>query len=139
MKKYKSRIGWGILIPILVVYISILTFVLFQEDSLVKYLISGFLILTLAFILFMFFRTDYTITDDRKLLIRNGVIRFPLINITSIDSIEKTTSLESSPAPSIQGRIRLKYRKLESVIISPLKTEEFIEDLLKINPEIKLS
>ena len=58
------------------------------------------------------------------------------IEIEKITAISKTNSLLSSPAASITGRIELNYGKYSSIIISPKNKMAFIEDLIKINPNI---
>lgn len=59
------------------------------------------------------------------------------IDINQIKSIEKSNSILSSPAAS-RKRISIKYGKYDDILVSPKNQEDFIQELLKINPDIKL-
>ena len=59
------------------------------------------------------------------------------IEINTIRKITETYNPLSSPAASID-RIEIFYNKFDSVLISPKKKQEFIEDVLKINPNIEV-
>lgn len=59
------------------------------------------------------------------------------IEINTIRKITETYNPLSSPAASID-RIEIFYNKFDSVLISPKKKKEFIEDILKINPNIEV-
>ena len=59
------------------------------------------------------------------------------IEIKTIRKITETYNPLSSPAASID-RIEIFYNKFDSVLISPKKKKEFIEDILKINPNIEV-
>lgn len=57
------------------------------------------------------------------------------IDILSIKRIYKTNNPLSSPALSL-GRIAVVYNKYDEVLISPKLKKEFVDELLKINPNI---
>ena len=57
------------------------------------------------------------------------------VEIQSIKRIYKTRNPLSSPALSLD-RIAIVYNKYDEVLISPKDKKEFIEELLKINPDI---
>ncbi len=65
--------------------------------------------------------------------------------IDKISSIRPTKSILSSPAVSLSHRIAIKFadkKVLKSampLIISPVRQQEFIDQLLAINPNIQLS
>ena len=94
----------------------------------------GLLTLLFAFILHMFFKTRYII-DANKLKIKCGFIPYKPIDIATIKEVARTKSIISSPAPSFD-RIVIKYGKYDEIIISPKDKQNFVKDLLKINPEI---
>lgn len=57
------------------------------------------------------------------------------VEINSIKRIYKTRNPLSSPALSLD-RIAIVYNKYDEVLISPKNKQGFIEELLKINPDI---
>ena len=59
------------------------------------------------------------------------------IEILKIRKIEKTNSILSSPALSLD-RIAIFYNKYDEVYISPKDRDNFIKDLLEINPTIEI-
>jgi len=59
------------------------------------------------------------------------------IPISSINTIKETDNIISSPAASLD-RLEIFYGKYDSIIISPMDKNEFIQDLLKINPNIEV-
>ncbi|HRW69494.1 PH domain-containing protein, partial [Lentimicrobium sp.] len=58
-------------------------------------------------------------------------------DLMSLQSIRPTSNPLSSPALSLK-RLELRFRNRETIMISPVKQEEFIELLKSINPEIEL-
>jgi hypothetical protein len=94
-----------------------------------------FLSLVFAFIAHLFYKTIYTI-DNNKLIIKCGFFSYKPIDIDQIKEISKTKSLLSSPAPSFD-RIEIKYGRFSGIIISPKDKFHFAQDLTKINPRIK--
>ena len=95
----------------------------------------GLLTLIFAFILHLFFNTQYTI-DNKKLKIKCGIFSYDPIDIEKIKEISKTNSIRSSPAPSFD-RIEIKYGKYKEIIISPKDKKSFVNDLKKVNSNIK--
>jgi hypothetical protein len=59
------------------------------------------------------------------------------IDISKIRKIEKTSSILSSPALSLD-RIAVRYNKFDEVYISPKEKQNFLNDLLQINPNIEV-
>jgi hypothetical protein len=97
--------------------------------------VIGFLLLVFAFILHLFFKTQYTI-DNHKLNIKCGFFSYKPIEIDKIKEISKTRNIISSPAPSFD-RIEIKYGEFDEIIISPKNKFDFAEYLTKLNPNIK--
>ena len=103
------------------------------EGILIKdYLMFGvsFGILSLVFILFKSIK--YKI-DGETLKIFMGA----KIDIKTIKKIYSTNNPLSSPALSLD-RIAVVYNKFDEVLISPKEREAFIQELLKINPNIEV-
>ncbi|WKK77955.1 PH domain-containing protein [Marivirga salinae] len=135
-KKYPSKVSYGLLIFIFVIFFAPFIFDLidngFEQNILVKMV---FPIILYGFILYLFFSTAYTI-DDGLLKIKFGFFSFRSIDINEITEISKTDNILSSPAPSFD-RIEIKYGKFGSVIISPRNKISFTKDLVQLNPKIK--
>jgi hypothetical protein len=130
MKNIPVKIGWELVIPILLI-IAVSNFSAIKSESW-KALIAPVLIL--GFVLIVIFGIRYRI-DSQKLYIQNSIFGTTKININDISRIEKTWNPLSSPAPSIFGRVQIYYTN-GSIIISPKNYEEFKNELLKINPNI---
>jgi hypothetical protein len=107
--------------------------------------VLGMITFLLLFIVInILLNTNYTI-NDFKLQVKNGLLFNEIIDIQAISKISKSNSWEKAPALSMD-RLEIKYNEkpavrynfYDSVIISPENKEEFIEDLLKINPNIQI-
>ncbi|MFT6443223.1 MAG: hypothetical protein ACJASM_002782 [Salibacteraceae bacterium] len=136
MKEYKSKVGYGILIPIVLLHIGILLLPILT-GQLVRPIIgmTVVLFLSLSFILHVFYNTTYYINEKNQLLIKYGFIYNSTVEIADIKSIERTRNPISSPAASMD-RIELKYGKWNTVIISPKDKKELLNAFLAINPKI---
>ena len=132
---YKSKVSYGLLLVIFLVFYGPFVPDLINKELNSKMLMTiGLLTLLFAFILHMFFKTRYII-DENKLKIKCGFIPYKPIDIATIKEIARTKSIISSPAPSFD-RIVIKYGKYDEIIISPKDKQNFVKDLLKINPKI---
>lgn len=98
-------------------------------------------LMMLAFVLVTFFSIYYRI-DGNNLVMYTFFIptTYP---IDKIKEIKPTKSVPSSPATSLTHRLAITFtdRKILKssipLIISPVRQEEFIIQLLSVNPEIK--
>jgi hypothetical protein len=133
LKTYNSKISYALLLGILGMFITIILVEISNQTS--NFTATAILIFTYIFILHLFYTTKYII-DDGILKIRSGFIHKLDIEIQSIKSISKTNSIMSSPAASFD-RIEIKFGKFDSVLISPKDKIAFINNLVKINPNIK--
>ena len=125
MKIYKSKVDWWLVLLIVGVFgYPIIDGILTQQ-----YLLS--LVFTLILILFYFLSKmiKYEINEG------NLIIWKTKIDIKTIRKVYRTYNPLSSPALSLD-RIAIVYNKYDEVLISPKEREAFIEDLLKINPDI---
>lgn len=135
MKKYRTEVSWKIIGPILAIF-SLTIFFISQSGANtneVLILVAAALVLALYLVLGIW----YEISDDSILKVRAGVFYNIKVPIEHIHTIEKTNSILSAPASSLD-RIELKYNKYDSVIISPRHRDLFIQELLKINPNIQV-
>jgi hypothetical protein len=135
-KKYSSKISYGLLIFVFVVFFSplILNFIKSGMNT-DMILISLLLIIIFGFVAHMFFKTEYAI-EENKLHVKSGFFTYKPIAIIDIKEISKSYNIISSPAASFD-RIEIKYGKFEEIIISPKDTFEFAAYLTKIKPKIK--
>lgn len=127
MKIYKSKIDWWLIILILVVF----------GYPIVDGILSKEYVLSLVFglILIIFFFLSKTI--QYKIDGENLVIWKTKIDIKTIRKIYRTNNPLSSPAMSLD-RIAIVYNKFDEVLLSPKERDEFINELLKINPNIEV-
>lgn len=132
MKKYPSKIDtWFIWLMVASLGIPLVLSV-WEKDW------WALLILVIAtlFVGNMFLSTHYTIKGE-NLIIKSGIFINKTIKITDIYKVEKTNSILSSPALSLD-RIEIFYGNQNSMMISPKQKEEFIAELLKDNPSIEV-
>jgi hypothetical protein len=135
-KKYQSKVSYGLLIFIFLVFFGPLIPHLIKTPLQIDVLgLIGFLLLVFVFILQLFFKTQYTI-DNKKLKIKCGLFYYTTVEIDEIKEISKTKNIISSPAASFD-RIEIKYGKFDEIIISPQNKFDFAKDLTQINPKIK--
>ena len=132
MKNYKSKLGLELIIPISLIF-GYALFELITEKSWIGVFIIS---LTILFILYTFLSINYKI-EKENLNVKCTFLVNENIEINTIRKITETYNPLSSPAASID-RIEIFYNKIDSVLISPKKKKEFIEDILKINPNIEV-
>ncbi|NMH25109.1 PH domain-containing protein [Flavobacterium solisilvae] len=127
MKIYKSKIDWWLIILILILF----------GYPIVDGILSKEYVLSLVFglILIIFFFLSKTI--QYKIDGENLVIWKTKIDIKTIRKIYRTNNPLSSPAMSLD-RIAIVYNKFDEVLLSPEERDEFINELLKINPNIEI-
>lgn len=93
------------------------------------------IIITVILLLWIWFGTYYRICDG-VIKIRCGPFRSK-IKIREIKKIKKVKNPLASPALSFD-KLEILYGKYDVVCISPKKEEQFINVLLKDNPQIEL-
>jgi hypothetical protein len=84
----------------------------------------------------MFLTTKYTIESD-ELTIKCGFLFNKTIDIKTIKKTTETNNPLSSPATSLD-RLEINYGKFDTVIISPKKKKEFIENITTLNPNVEV-
>jgi hypothetical protein len=126
-KVYKSKIDWWLVILILAIFIYPIIEGILSKEHLLS-LIFGVILIVLFFL---------SKTIQYKIEGETLVIWKTKIDIKTIRKIYKTRNPLSSPAMSI-NRIAIVYNKFDEVLISPKEREEFIDELLKINPNIEV-
>jgi Ca2+/Na+ antiporter len=134
MKKvYNSKIGLELVIPLVLIFGTVFFLTLNEEPSWIGILI---LLPTILFVVHMFLTTKYTIESD-ELTIKCGFLFNKTIDIKTIKKITETNNSLSSPATSLD-RLEINYGKFDTVIISPKKKKEFIENITTLNPNVEV-
>lgn len=127
MKIYRSKIDWWLMVIVFVPFVFIIVKATIDRE--IEMVLTGFVLIGL--VLLLLWTIKYKI---------EGVVLtvwFIKIEIKNIKKIYKTRNPLSSPALSID-RIAIVYNKYDEVLISPKDKEQFVEDLLKINPTIEV-
>ena len=134
MKVYRSRISiiLAVIMGISCIIFTVATFRVIEKSILL------FLALNILYwgVIYICLDIKYFIKEN-NLIIKSGFIKMSSIDINQIKSIEKSNNILSSPAASL-NRISIKYGKYDDILVSPRNQEDFIQELLKINSEIKL-
>jgi len=136
MYRYRSRVSVVILVFIIAAISP--AFVISGgptelTEAVIGYGILGVSILLVAFLLFSM---AYEISDQ-FLTVRIGPIHLAKVRIESIELVERTYNPFSSPASSLK-RLYIKA-KGKDLIISPVREDEFIQQLKVRNPKIKVN
>lgn len=85
----------------------------------------------------IYFRTYYKIRDINQLNVVCGLFYNKTFSIDDIVSLRPTSNVMSSPALSLD-RLEIRFRDKKTVLISPVKPDQFIALLCSINPAIEV-
>lgn len=132
--KFRSRVS-----VLLIVFIMLaLAFPIYM--SVKEHDIHGIIAVIGAFgiILLTLFGIHYTIEDGKLYVSAFPFFKGKPYDLTKLDSISPTRSLLSSPAASL-NRIKLDFGVGIPLIISPAAQDLFIEEVLRINPKVKVN
>lgn len=132
-KKYNSKIGLELVIPLVLIFGAVLFMTVREKPS---WLGIAILLPVIIFVIHLFLTTNYTIENGR-LTIKSGLFVNKTIDINTIKKITETNNPLSSPATSLD-RLEIFYGKFDSIIISPKKKHEFIADIEKLNPNVEV-
>jgi hypothetical protein len=132
MSVFKSKIDWWLGLPLLYpIFLSVSSMI---EGKWIGYLGISIIIFLIVFVS----KTTRYIINENHLIVKSMFIVNEKIEINKIRKMEKTNSILSSPALSLD-RIAIRYNKFDEVYISPKEKQLFVEELLKINPEIEVA
>lgn len=140
--KFASKKDWLFnLIALSITVLLIASFVLgilIEEMPPEKYWIIALIIATIGIISWIYFGTNYEITDD-EFIYRSGPIRgrMKVSRITEIVK-GKTLWVGFRPATARNGLI-IKYDKYDELYISPINNEDFIKRIQQLNDQIIIS
>ena len=128
--RYRSVVSSGLVTLIVLVLLPCYALMIY----LTLWIGLALLIIFTALIADTFVNTRYTI-DETTLWVQSGLLFRTRYDIDRITEIARTTSWESAPACSM-NRIRLRFAKRQTLILSPHRQQAFIDHLLRINPRI---
>ena len=130
---YKSKVEKVILVPL-----AILLFVTEILMLINRFWIgAGLCLLISGFIVYLYYYTSYELTADKKLRIRSGFLYRKEIYIPTIKKVRTIRNHFVSPALSAD-RLEISYHRYGRVFISPEEASEFIGQLRKLNPKIRI-
>ncbi|RRQ50056.1 hypothetical protein DZC72_05640 [Maribacter algicola] len=136
MKTYKSKISWGLLVVPMLLFLGIIvSMILKGEEPSGILTTSGILLAVCLFILYLLMNTEYGMDAD-TLYVKSGFVYRKHLDISRITSVKKAKNIFSAPAASLD-RIQLTYDKFGVLVLSPKDKENFVKDLVVINPNIK--
>ncbi len=131
MKKYPSKISFGLVFFILAILIGT------SIPMFSPLVLSGLAInvLVLAFLSYLL-GTTYYLIDGNYLKIKAGFLINKEIDIGRIYKISETNNPISAPAASFD-RLEINYDN-SSILISPKDKSGFIEHISQVNPKIEV-
>ncbi|MBL0135487.1 MAG: PH domain-containing protein [Chitinophagaceae bacterium] len=132
-KTFKSRIGLEFVIPIIIIFGTILFLTTYEKPSWLGVFI---LLAVITIITHLFLSTSYTI-EGENLKIKSGIFYNKTVHIKDITSISETNSFLSSPATSLD-RLAISFGKYDCVIISPKQKKEFIDTIVSLNSTVEV-
>jgi hypothetical protein len=138
-KTYLSKRGWIIYLPLaLFPFIFSFGFLYISQTEPEKLMLSFWIFVLLYILLLSILKTNYTISNE-KLIIKFSFFKksVQLNDITTIKQRNQLWVMGWKLALSAKGII-ISSKTGMDILISPENEEEFIADLLKINPEIKI-
>ena len=139
MKTYKSDISYGPLYFIIAIYTAVFVTILWIERlSMTGFILSTSITIVSALpVIDIYLHTSYTI-DGNRLKVRSGILFYATCPIDRIFSITPSHTKLSAPPLSTE-RLCLKTVAGSSLIISPCHRDQFINDLLTVNPAITIN
>lgn len=130
---FRSRIS----IPMVLLIVGIMGaagYMTYQEGELEEFVP---LVLAMVLVFASLLSIRYTITEEGKLQVRALLFKQEY-DLRKLESISPTRSLRNSPAASLR-RLRLDFGVGKPLIISPAAQDYFIEEVLRINPKVKVN
>lgn len=133
MKKYNSRIGPELLIPVLLSLGLVSFLFIVNNEPWGLFIVIGII----GYYIYLYRTTGYSI-NNKKLKITCGFLTNEEVDISSITAIKKVIDIKSVPAFSLR-RLLIEAPEVDELAISPQNENQFIEEILAINPKIKVN
>lgn len=129
---FKSKVDWWYhLIIFILAVLCFLSAINYNWPAIL------FTFLTAIFAIHVLLHTDYTITDDGLLRLRCGIFPVKEARIADIEALERTAMPAFSYSLSL-NRIVIWKKGAMWMLVSPRNEKDFIKQLKKYNPDIKL-
>ncbi|MCL2739318.1 MAG: PH domain-containing protein [Bacteroidales bacterium] len=146
---FKSRVSVSLIVLLLAVYIPCIWLIFKYMILAISYIAGGALFLIFFFVVLVLFSITgfrYIILENR-LYLKVWIVHIGSASIADIISVERTSDPTSSPAASLKRlRIRFKsgtrysnwltWQTAPDWLLSPVREQEFVEELRTINPDI---
>ena len=133
MKTFKSKIGYELVIPIVLILGTTFLVMVYQRI----WPGVGVILVTGLFVVHVLATTRYQI-KGQQVIIKCSFLVNKQIDIQAIRKISKSNNFISSPATSLD-RLEILYNKFDTILLSPEDKEGFIRELKTINPDIEVS
>lgn len=131
-REFKSKVGWWYHLLILLVIAGCVRAFLSTD-----FWAMAAMLLVAASVLHIFFNTYYRLTADGYLIAHCSIFPEKKIAVSDIELIESSVMPVSSYALSLD-RLMIWADGKVWMLISPRNTPDFIKQIKKINPNIKL-
>lgn len=131
-REFKSEVGWWYHLVLFVMAVTTIRTFIGGETPLMIVLL-----LTTLLCIHMLLSTWYRVTADGWLIIHCSIFPEKKVAIADISGLEETTNMVSSYALSL-NRLMVWVGGKPWMLISPVNKKEFIKQLCKINPDIKI-
>lgn len=141
--EFRSRKDFGayIILTIMISSFLALLFIGFQQDSFFEIaFVIPFLLALVSVVLFLhLFSTTYYTIENKALKYHCSIFYKGEIGIDKIIQIKKSWSPLAGirPALAFKGLI-ITFNKYDEIYVSPKRESEFIEEILKINENVKV-
>ena len=132
MKKYSSKIGFGLVFFILAIVVGS-TIPMIWPPIWLGLIVNILLVIFVAYL----YETTYYLIDGNFLIINSGLLVNKEININRIKNISETHNPLSAPAASLD-RLEITYDEYGRILISPKDKSGFIDQIIRENPQIKV-
>jgi len=139
-KVFRSRISVLLSVIILLAILPVIIVPIVHSDNIFNH---GFYVSfgVMIFVIFLLGGIRYEITDEKLLIKMYGFLNGSY-SISQITSVERSYNLLSSPAASLK-RLRVDIKEgygkwLPYCLISPVREQEFLETLKRMNPDIDI-
>ncbi len=133
-KKYPSKIGAELVIPLVIVMGGSALLMLIPTIT----WIGLCLVLAISIYLLYMFKNTFYLLKEETLYVKCGFYTYAKIPVPHIRKVEETRNWISGPATSID-RLEITYNRWDHVLISPKNKKEFINDLLALHPAIEIA
>ncbi|WP_370086694.1 PH domain-containing protein [Ekhidna sp.] len=143
MKRYYSEVSrftkWTFLISIAIAWISIIP-ILIGEISTLFFIVAGLVGLFTVLMSSIYFGTYYQIQDEHIIWVTGPFKgKLAIKDITKVKRAKSIWEIDSTIKPILsQSPLLLRYTRFDDFPVSPEEEDEFVNELLIINPKIEM-